>query len=863
MQTGTILGLPQLTSFSRNTSSPRALERLPLAATLIVSGTRRDPDVELTGDDKKDLLPTQEKLERVLGNSDGTVLSLLCCPCTLCDHDNDDFRNLVQGAKILHDTQKRQELAILILSGCLFALGDLCKQANFDVVKFAAQVNVSWTQHSTDSCFLRIASIPSQCPHIFFDQGIRDTCVDCRKRAFQCAALESSSVVNIPNLERTHVIFDHSSQNVPFILECPQERLNLRLNPRFYTSQIDPSCCGDKQLREQVLFRKVFKYQHKEMDTIAQAQKEARIAMHLAQRDPASFVEVYFALTYKDRFYTYVEIIFPLYDRNLSHEFELQELRRISTSELECLLDNPLWTACLDVVNAVSIMHEAVESGDVKCSGHFDIKPDNIVVKDDKNGTKKLFLIDFGQAAAHKAGMDYYQPPEVTWPRPNTKPLGAKYDVWSMACVLLEVLIFIDSGLDKLQLFRARVKGNDETNFAFWQETSPQEIVLRPAVTDRLKTFEDQGDRRIQAVIRQLRAMLSIFPEQRPTMRSCLGDFTRLNLNPEDLGLATQDWMNCGLEEWKTSYGTSRMARPNPGNLYFHRDKPSQIHQGGVEQVTLYIESVMRDSQPLKVVSFVPRAFFHFPTKPGHTFTCHFDNFHKGFTFYFSLLREFLDFMSLLTYQRIIPDIAADPAASEVGFKLGECLIKEHGVFRDSARRFKGGTAQIWRQMSQGGYDRRFKRPESLGTTAGDAGLAGGKRTATSTTVASIRNPTNVWKMVLWTQDAKTDERVCVVIDIGAKTWRLDDPSGRAPRRFKIKPHHGHADFRGAIFTPSTPEKDGNVLEDRYPGFPISPSRLQAEMQLRLTEATIDFLNTEHRKQILQILRQNNFNLAG
>ncbi|KAK6081228.1 serine/threonine protein kinase [Seiridium cupressi] len=816
----------------------------------IVSGTKRDPDVDMTGDAKKYLLPTKEKLERVLGNSDGTVLSLLCCPCTLCDHDNDDFRNLVQGAKILHDTQKRQELAILILSGCLFALGDLCKQANFDVVKFAAQVNMSWTQHSTDSCFLRIAPIPSQCPHRYLDQD-------------KCAALESSTVVNVPNLERTPVIFDHSSQNVPFILECPQERLNMRLTPRFYTSQIDPSCCGDEQLREQVLFRKVFKYQHERVGLIVQAEEEARIAMHLAQRDPASFVEVYFALTYKDRLFTYVEIVFPLYDRNLSHEFELQELPRRSAPELECLLHNPLWTASLNVVNAVHIMHEAVESGDVKCSGHFDIKPDNIVVKDDQDGTKKLFLIDFGQAAAQQAGTNYYQPPEVTWPRPNANPLKTKYDVWSMACVLLEVLIFIDSGLDRLQLFRARVKGNDEPNFAFWQGTSPQEIVLRPAVTDRLRTFEDQGNRRIQPVIRLLRAMLSIFPEQRPTMRSCLGDLTRLNLNPEDLGLATQDWMNCGLEKWKTSYSTSRIVRPTPGDLYFYRDKPSQDHQGGVEQVTLHIESVMRDSQPLKAVSFVPRAFFHFSTRPGHTFTCHFDNFHTGFTFYFSLLREFLDFMSLLTYQQIVPDIAADPAASEVGFKVGECLIKERGMFRDSTRRFKGGTVQIWRQLSQGVYDRWVKRPESLGTTAGDAGLAGGMRTASSTAVASIRNPTNVWKMVLWTQDAMTNERVCVVIDIGAKTWRLDDPSGRAPRCFKIKPHHGHADFRGAIFTPSTPKEDRNVVEDRYPGFPISPSRLQAEMQLRLTQATIDFLDPDHRKQILQILRQNNFNLAG
>lgn len=828
--------------------------------------TRRDPGLDLTGDTKKDLLPTKEKLEQFLRSNDA-VLSLLCCTCTPCQRGS-DFRELARSTRILEDGKKRKELAILILSGCIFALGDLCIQADFKVA--------TWTQHSTDSsCFSRIAPIPSQCHHPSLDDEhsplprIRDLCIPCRKLVFQRAVTEMSNVVNISKLQRTSasLVLNHSAQNLPFILECPQARLNTRLTPQFYTSQIEPSYCEDEELRGQELFRKIFKYQHARSDLISEAKQEALIAMHLARRDNESFVEVLFALTYKDRFYTYVEIVFPFYDRDLGRELELRKLGPVSPIS-GCLLDSPLWKASLDVVGAACAMHDAIDKTEIRCSGHLDIKPENIVIKEDKDGIVKLFLIDFGQAAAHKPGTGFYQPPEVTMPRSNTEPLTLAYDVWSMACVLLEVLVFVESGFSELRLFRSRIRGNDENEYAFWHGTSSHDIVLRPAVASRLQTMEDQGDPRTRAAVRQLRAMLSIFPDQRPTMRSCLGEFQRINLNRQDLGLSTQDWMNCGLERWKTSYSTSRMHRPNPGNLYFFRDKPGQI-QFDDERITLDIESVTKETKAVKTVTFIPHAFYRLPTAPGSIFPCHFGNLHEGFTFHFSSLDKYLEFMSLLTYQRIVPDISDDPNATGTGFSLDTCQVKIYGWPTGQTRKFKGGAVQIWRQLSQDGYDRYHKRSDSLSATTSStdsgAGSSDGVRSGVSTTGSnSIRHPTNAWKLAIWTFDAKTEERTCVVVDIGAKTWRLEDPSGqRTPGRFKIKPHYGHADFRGAIFAPSTPRQKGREPDDRYPGFPISPIALQTSMRCRLTEVTIDFLDPTHRSQILHILRKNKFNLPG
>lgn len=218
---------------------------------LLENGSRRDPLAELTGDIKKDLLPTKDRIDRVFCLSD-TLLSLLCCRCRLCDR-NDGFKNLVRNAKILDESEKRKELAILILSGCLFALRDLCTQANFQVARFAARIPTSPPQsHLNDSsCLSRIAPVPIECSHEFFDKkdqllSMQDICVDCRKRAFQIATTENSIVVDIPKLERTSLILDYSDQNIPFIQECPQEKLNERLTPRFLTSQIEPSCCDEE-----------------------------------------------------------------------------------------------------------------------------------------------------------------------------------------------------------------------------------------------------------------------------------------------------------------------------------------------------------------------------------------------------------------------------------------------------------------------------------------------------------------------------------------------------------------------------------------------------------------------------------------
>ncbi|KAK1981478.1 hypothetical protein LZ30DRAFT_720085 [Colletotrichum cereale] len=115
---------------------------------------------------------------------------------------------------------------------------------------------------------------------------------------------------------------------------------------------------------------------------------------------------------------------------------------------------------------------------------HGDLKPENILLFDDK-GNKTLIIADLGLAAFHakdaltrvrKAadlhtltppGTSRYEPPEMDKDReramPTWKPRSRAYDIWSMGCVVLELLIWIAYGIEKLDKFR------DETAY-FWEK---------------------------------------------------------------------------------------------------------------------------------------------------------------------------------------------------------------------------------------------------------------------------------------------------------------------------------------------------------------------------------------------------------
>jgi serine/threonine protein kinase len=113
---------------------------------------------------------------------------------------------------------------------------------------------------------------------------------------------------------------------------------------------------------------------------------------------------------------------------------------------------------------------------------HGDLKPDNILWFKEFEDKGQLQIADLGLAAFHKdqntnvrrkyaiqtmtpSGTKRYEPPETNELRNTNEARSRSYDVWSMGCIVLELLIWLVYGNDALEAFTVR------TDF-FWQELS-------------------------------------------------------------------------------------------------------------------------------------------------------------------------------------------------------------------------------------------------------------------------------------------------------------------------------------------------------------------------------------------------------
>jgi serine/threonine protein kinase len=186
----------------------------------------------------------------------------------------------------------------------------------------------------------------------------------------------------------------------------------------------------------------------------------------------------------------------------------------------------------MGIVDAVAAIHE-VADGDrktrpiVSINGHFDIKPANLLL----GGNGNLLLTDFGSAATGTIGASDYAPPEhdtAKRPAPNKA-----YDVWSLACLLVQALVFIaaiadgddHAGASSLATFTSnRAQANRNPDGAFWIRNGQQKM-LRKAVVDELDRLQQRRHHQTQIVVDQLRKMFHIDPAERPWVRSCFKRF--------------------------------------------------------------------------------------------------------------------------------------------------------------------------------------------------------------------------------------------------------------------------------------------------------------------------------------------------
>ncbi|KAJ4115389.1 hypothetical protein NW768_011241 [Fusarium equiseti] len=170
---------------------------------------------------------------------------------------------------------------------------------------------------------------------------------------------------------------------------------------------------------------------------------------------------------------------------------------------------------------------------------HGDLKPDNILwFKDgkDKHGTNKeeLQIADLGLAAFHKdnthirrqggiqtitpSGTRRYEPPETNEHRDTNEPRSRGYDIWSMGCILLELLIWLIYGNDAVKAFGIR------TNF-FWKSDGGV-YAIHDVVRECMEALEieSQGHLAHAAVLNLVRQKLLVVHSRSTTAERLTAD---------------------------------------------------------------------------------------------------------------------------------------------------------------------------------------------------------------------------------------------------------------------------------------------------------------------------------------------------
>jgi serine/threonine protein kinase len=134
------------------------------------------------------------------------------------------------------------------------------------------------------------------------------------------------------------------------------------------------------------------------------------------------------------------------------------------------------------------------------------LKPENILWFKDDNDMGTLQIADLGLAAFHEkdahtnvrlgkdkhtstpSGTSRYEPPEMDKEREKRASQEARsrqYDIWSMGCIVLELLIWLTYGYQAVESFR---KNTDY----FWELQEQNRYVVHHYVTSRMSIMDTQ-----------------------------------------------------------------------------------------------------------------------------------------------------------------------------------------------------------------------------------------------------------------------------------------------------------------------------------------------------------------------------------
>lgn len=254
-----------------------------------------------------------------------------------------------------------------------------------------------------------------------------------------------------------------------------------------------------------------------------------------------------YSLVFKFHSYDLEKILYPKGNNHTSAPKPQGAGVRFPGSKLE----NWIWKGFLGIIDAVAAVHDPQNfvtsipksNSHRLVGGHFDIKPANIIIDD--NGF--FLLTDFGQAyfknvkigeesdlTINAGTYNYRPPPRYSRERAEqTDDVETKikwtraYDIWSLACVSVEIIAFIIEGVGAADKFFKERQLEDAEGFGkFWTTGSNSAPMLKNCVQSRLNRYKSLGDKYLNRVVKQIEDMFKVNELIPITAKACLQSFS-------------------------------------------------------------------------------------------------------------------------------------------------------------------------------------------------------------------------------------------------------------------------------------------------------------------------------------------------
>ncbi|KAE9377481.1 kinase-like protein [Stipitochalara longipes BDJ] len=618
------------------------------------------------------------------------IRSILTCRCLICAS--------VKGRELLADDilvdavtaedgyEQRKLFGLLVFMGAGFAARHICSfpPRGWDITSRESSIQSQLFEplHASSSIF------PS--PEIV-------------TRIFTSVFKQTWLIFDAPKMQIGSVITNLDGVNLPFINEAPLKGDKGAFGS-LYSFEIHAEFRGQGVPAHAV---------RKELPDIDSTLEERRILEFLAESGRPNFVQFLFWYRSGDK----INYVFPLYPGSLQQAMEGRLNLPISPtrpSKYAAILQHWLWQGIIDVVGALKVFHFPDEKilRQQLIAAHFDLKPANILV----NSDGVLLLTDFGQARMKafnplggstltaQTGDANYQPPPISLSQntvststglaiSQTKDISLRwnraYDVWSMACIMTEVIEFIMQGPVGFQSFRQRRINEDhhQPSAAFWKRSTIEgKYELKTSVQETLSRFRRTQDRYLIMVTDMIESMFYINPLQRPPIADCLSIISE-DIPTDEWPLKDEDEVSiCGL-------GTNPQLRNIRLRVVAEFEK--EIIDGENKSK---ISCVLSDSARREEEEFQLSSLF----KPKHrpivsmSHECSFRIVHPNLSFVFDGPQRGPQAM---TRQRsLLP---------QVYMPISKCTIKPATLFGDKEY-YSEGHVQIWKELTEDEFLRDF-----------------------------------------------------------------------------------------------------------------------------------------------------------